>query len=67
MNKQVGKSKSKKIKVKKDVPKADATEESQVQASWKNQFRNLQFRTYSRQHKWEILYFNIRREEINDR
>jgi hypothetical protein len=32
------KSKSKKIKVKGDVPKAKATEESLVQAGWKNQF-----------------------------
>jgi hypothetical protein len=32
------KSKSKKIKVKGDVPKAKATEESSVQAGWKNQF-----------------------------
>jgi hypothetical protein len=30
--------KSKKIKVKGDVPKAKATEESLVQAGWKNQF-----------------------------
>jgi hypothetical protein len=32
------KSKSKKIIVKRDVPKAKATEESPVQAEWKNQF-----------------------------
>jgi hypothetical protein len=32
------KSKSKKIKVKGDVPKAKATEESWVQVGWKNQF-----------------------------
>jgi hypothetical protein len=31
------KSKSKKILVKEDVPKAKATEESPVQAGWKNQ------------------------------
>jgi hypothetical protein len=32
------KSKSEKIKVKGDVPKAKATEESPVQAGWKNHF-----------------------------
>jgi hypothetical protein len=32
------KSKAKKIKVKGDVPKTKATEESPVQAGWKNQF-----------------------------
>ena len=31
-------SKSKKINVKGDIPKARATEESPVQAGWKNQF-----------------------------
>jgi hypothetical protein len=34
----LSKSKSKKIKVKRDVPKAQATEESLVQVGWKNQF-----------------------------
>jgi hypothetical protein len=33
-----GKSKSISIKVKGDVPKAKVTEESLVQAGWKNQF-----------------------------
>jgi hypothetical protein len=32
------KSKSRKIKVKGDVPKIKATEESPVQTGWKNQF-----------------------------
>jgi hypothetical protein len=32
------KSKSKKIKVKEDVPKSKGTEKSPVQAGWKNQF-----------------------------
>jgi hypothetical protein len=36
------KSKSKKIKVKGDVPKAKATEESSVQASWKASFDLIQ-------------------------
>jgi hypothetical protein len=39
------KSKSKKIKVKRDVPKAKATEESPVQAGWKNQFDLTQQKT----------------------
>jgi hypothetical protein len=36
------KSKSKKIKVKRDVPKAKATEESSVQAGWKINFDLIQ-------------------------